>query len=57
MYVCICNAITEEEIQKHLPYGVPYAMLKTSAGTCCGLCIEYIERMEKELDAPVAQLE
>ena len=33
MYVCICNAITENDVKKN-------PELKTLVGTICGKCIE-----------------
>lgn len=57
MFVCSCNAVTEEEIEKYLPFGLQYVTLITKAGTCCGMCVDYIEGMEKELYTPVAQVE
>lgn len=53
MYICVCNAITEEEIKEHLSQGgILEVITKTRAATTCGLCLEEIEQMEERLNAP-----
>ena len=45
MFVCICKAISGEEIIK---YSCAYDFIKkTGAGTDCGKCIEYIKKIIK----------
>lgn len=52
MYLCICNAITEDEFTEILKEEtMGQALLRTGAGNCCGQCIERIEEIDKELDS------
>jgi bacterioferritin-associated ferredoxin len=39
MYVCICNAITEKDIEKD-------PKLKERVGSVCGRCLDLTERAE-----------
>jgi bacterioferritin-associated ferredoxin len=39
MYVCICNAITESDIEKD-------PKLKERVGSICGKCLDLAERAE-----------
>lgn len=41
MYVCVCNAVTEQAIQEAVADGVrtfPALQAETGCGTCCGCC-------------------
>jgi len=49
MYICVCNAITEDEIKQHLHHGdILSVIIQTGAATCCGLCLEEIEEINKK---------
>ena len=39
MYICICNAITEKDIEKD-------PRLKEHVGSICGKCLDLTERAE-----------
>lgn len=53
MFICVCNAITEDEIKEHLSQGgILEVISKTRAATTCGLCLEEIEKMEEQLNSP-----
>ena len=46
MYVCICNAVTENQVKNALREGATTLedLRNTlSVGTCCGCCTEYLE--------------
>lgn len=50
MYLCVCNAITEDSFKKvALKDGIIQAVIRTGAGNCCGSCIDRIEEIEEEL--------
>lgn len=51
MYVCICNAITEDELRSAVAEGASSLgelMRTTGAGTCCGSCTDEAERLLEE---------
>jgi len=48
MYVCVCKAVTEREIQSCIVEGansVPRLQQRLGVATCCGRCQCDIERM------------
>lgn len=58
MYLCVCNAVTEDDFTKALTDGVGHAILVTGAGNCCGQCLDRIDEIEdKYNNTLVAQLE
>lgn len=51
MYVCICNAVTENELLAAVDEGATSLnelMRATGAGTCCGSCTDEAERLLEE---------
>ncbi len=55
MYVCLCNGVTDRDIQETLAAGaetVEEVMLCTGAGTRCGSCLATVAAM---VDAAVDQ--
>lgn len=64
MYVCVCNAVTDEEIRECAEQGTRSLKELGDAlgvGTCCGRCTETAERVLQGCAAaapqPTAQLE
>lgn len=65
MYVCVCNGVTDKDIQREVDAGcttVSDLTMRTGAGANCGSCVTLAEtliesmRMKaatKELDVPV----
>lgn len=48
MYVCLCNAVTDTEIQEAIENGHDdaYAIgVKLGAGMCCGSCMYTVQAM------------
>lgn len=56
MYVCLCNGVTEKDIQQAIAQGassVEEVMRRTGAGTGCGTCCATIAAMvEAAVEAP-----
>ena len=51
MFICICKAVTDEEIRKCITRGaktVEDVQEKTKAGTQCGGCIEEVQEVLNE---------
>ena len=45
MYVCICNAVTEQEVRAHVVSGARTESevgMRCAAGTRCGSCLDRI---------------
>ena len=59
MYVCICNGVTDRQIQEAVENGcrsMAELTMRTGAGASCGTCMETAAAMlESAIPAPVAQ--
>ncbi len=54
MYVCLCSALTENDIRLRLQGGESLAELKcrTGAGDSCGSCDAHIREMARRYSVP-----
>ncbi|GAB2476331.1 (2Fe-2S)-binding protein [Jatrophihabitans fulvus] len=55
MYVCICHAVTDDEIEDAVDAGadsVAAVGLSTRAGTTCGTCHDHIDDIVAERCGP-----
>ena len=59
MYVCICNGVTDRQIQEAVANGcrsMAELTMRTGAGASCGTCMETAAAMlESATPAPAAQ--
>ena len=59
MYVCICNGVTDRQIQEAVENScrsMAELTMRTGAGASCGTCMETAAAMlESAIPAPVAQ--
>ena len=58
MYVCVCNAVTENQVREALEEvggSVAYLRTKLGVGACCGSCVEVAEELinEKQVEFPI----
>ncbi|MFM7601114.1 MAG: (2Fe-2S)-binding protein [Pseudanabaena sp.] len=59
MYICICNAVTEKDIQKAVSKGASsVAMVSelTLLGKDCGCCTEEAHRVVKQCSGKLARV-
>ena len=46
MYVCVCNAVTERQVESAMREGattLEHLREVLAVGTCCGCCTEFLE--------------
>ena len=50
MYICLCHGITDSKIKSLLQDGdtVKEIQKKCQAGTDCGSCLQYIQKLKKD---------
>lgn len=46
MYICLCYAVTEEEIKQRIEQGADFIQVQQElrVGTCCGCCQDDVGR-------------
>lgn len=50
MYICVCNAITEDDIKTDLKEnGLWHVLTNTKAASCCGICLEDIYKLNDDM--------
>ncbi len=64
MYVCVCNAVTDQAIREAAAAGVSTVCeltMRTGCGACCGSCVPYAaslldesQRARSEVQASIA---
>jgi bacterioferritin-associated ferredoxin len=61
MYVCICNAVTDTDINREIDAGavtLEQLRIKLNVATSCGRCsIAVVERLESRLELALSQIE
>lgn len=50
MIVCVCNNVSDKEIQERLDEGIPLeeVLIRLHVGEYCKVCLEYISENYKE---------
>ncbi len=60
MYICVCNAVNERQIEQAAAEGVRSIKglcMATRAGTCCGKCLPEAKRvLDSVIDTQVSEV-